>query len=239
MANRDYTYSQVKNAAAGSGIYYQKENSPQYSSGVETMQSRLQSCGYTIAVDGLFGSGTDTVVRAFQKECSLSVDGKAGKGTLTQLDLVYNSKYFKDYGKPITSSSWGRAYILTGACDDIDMLSRSIWVEDRGNLDAQIAVAKVIHNRSNTTSSSFIASASANPNASKWARVIGCSGQYACAADSDAYAPIRGDASKSDGISAAWKGAVDISTKLVNGTSYTVPKGYSLTMTNGIRRFAR
>jgi DNA-binding LytR/AlgR family response regulator/peptidoglycan hydrolase-like protein with peptidoglycan-binding domain len=202
MANKDYTYSQVKNAASGSGIYYQKETSPQYSSGVETLQSRLPSCGYDIAVDGLFGSGTDTVVKAFQTECGLSVDGKAGKGTLTQLDLVYDSKYFKDYGKPITSSSWGRSHILSGACDDIDMLSRSIWVEDRGNLDAQIAVAKVIQNRSNSTSSSFIASASSNPNASKWARVIAYSGQYACAASSDAYAPKRGDASKSDGVCA-------------------------------------
>ena len=224
MANKDYTYAQV---LAGTG-YYQVETTPQYSVGVLTMQSRLQYCGYAITVDGLFGGGTKSIVESFQTECNLLVDGQAGKNTLTQLDKVYNSNYFKTYGKLITSSSWGRTYILQGNCNDIDMLARCIWVEERGIKDAQSAVAQVIKNRSGSTDSSYIASAVSYPNASKWARVIGCSGQYDSAASSQAYAPKRGDPNKADGIDDYWKNAVDLAAKMRNGTAFTVPNGYSV-----------
>ncbi len=36
--------------------------------------------------NGKFGNGTDTAVKSFQSSKSLSVDGKAGKATLTALD---------------------------------------------------------------------------------------------------------------------------------------------------------
>jgi len=68
MANKDYTYDQVKNNVA----VYVKEASPQFSAGVQTMQQRLKQCGYDIIVDGLYGSGTETVVKSFQTECLLT-----------------------------------------------------------------------------------------------------------------------------------------------------------------------
>jgi peptidoglycan hydrolase-like protein with peptidoglycan-binding domain len=229
MANSSYTYAQVK---AGTG-YYQYESSPTYSAGVKTMQTRLEAIGYSITANGYFESSTKTAVTNFQKECTgLSEDGCAGTGTLTQLDKVYTSSYFTTYGKLISTSSWSRAKILAGNFGDIDLIARCIWVEERAVTNAQYAVAQVIKNRANSGDTSLCASSSTYPNASKWARTLGCSGQYAAATDTNACTPVRGDTSQSDGISTYWKKATDIAKNLSNGTSFTVPKGYVVTGTS-------
>lgn len=48
---------------------------------VRLLQQRLRERGWTISVDGDFGTGTDKVVKAFQKEKGLVVDGLVGKKT--------------------------------------------------------------------------------------------------------------------------------------------------------------
>lgn len=48
---------------------------------VRQVQQRLRDRGWTITVDGVFGSGTDQVVRAFQREKGLVVDGVVGPAT--------------------------------------------------------------------------------------------------------------------------------------------------------------
>ena len=177
MSNASYTYAQVK---SGTGSF--KYESPiVYSSGVLTLQQRLNAIGYDLTEDGKFGSGTKTAVTNFQEECNLSADGVAGKNTLTQLDKIYQSSYFTNYGKPISTSEWGRSNILAGNIEDIDLLARIIWGEERSITDAQIAVAKVIKNRS--TTSGYYASSTSYPNASIWARVVGKASQYATAAE--------------------------------------------------------
>lgn len=45
---------------------------------VETMQNLLADVGYDIVVDGRFGKDTDAVLRQFQKDYKLTVDGIAG-----------------------------------------------------------------------------------------------------------------------------------------------------------------
>lgn len=81
--NSRYTYAQV---LAGTG-YYMKDDQLRYSAGVKTMQGKLNTAGYNCGTpDGKFGSGTDTAVRNFQKAKNLTVDGKAGKGTLAALE---------------------------------------------------------------------------------------------------------------------------------------------------------
>lgn len=81
--NSRYTYEQV---LAGAG-YYMQDSRLRLSTGVKTMQEKLNHAGYHCGTpDGKFGSGTDRAVRHFQKAKNLSVDGKAGKGTLAALE---------------------------------------------------------------------------------------------------------------------------------------------------------
>ncbi len=83
--NSRYTYTQV---LSGTG-YYMADDKLRYSAGVKTMQGKLNTAGYNCGTpDGKFGSGTDTAVRKFQRAKGLTVDGKAGKATLTALDAA-------------------------------------------------------------------------------------------------------------------------------------------------------
>ena len=235
MANSSYTYTQVLN---GTGKF-QMETNGAYSGGVKILQQRLNSSGYDISADGYFGSGTEKAVKAFQTECSLvPVDGIAGKGTLTKLEQLRVSKYFNTYGYPLTSTDWGRDNILNGNFDDIDLLARVIYAENTSDQDDQKGVAIVIRNRKNAgESGGYMEKSSAFPDASVWARVVakhtGSAGvQYGTtnASCKNAYAPQRGytgDDDNSDGVADAWANAVDLATKLKNGTTITV-RGYKV-----------
>ncbi|MDW2796051.1 peptidoglycan-binding domain-containing protein [Clostridium boliviensis] len=64
-----------------------KDDKLRYSAGVKTMQGKLNAAGHSCGTpDGKFGNNTDTAVRGFQRSRSLTIDGKAGKSTLTALD---------------------------------------------------------------------------------------------------------------------------------------------------------
>ena len=52
---------------------------------VTQLQQMLSQLGYSVAVDGVFGPGTETAVKNFQAANSLKVDGIAGSATLTLL----------------------------------------------------------------------------------------------------------------------------------------------------------
>lgn len=52
---------------------------------VKTIQQRLRDLGYTLGVDGDFGSGTAKAVAAFQKKNNLGSDGVVGSGTWAAL----------------------------------------------------------------------------------------------------------------------------------------------------------
>ena len=52
---------------------------------VTAMQAALQSLGYTVMVDGKYGTDTESVVRSFQRQHGLTADGVAGDKTLTLL----------------------------------------------------------------------------------------------------------------------------------------------------------
>lgn len=81
--NSRHTYAQV---LTGTG-YYMKDDQLRYSDGVKTMQGKLNTARYNCGTpDGKFGAGTDTAVRNFQSAKRLTVDGKAGKSTLTALE---------------------------------------------------------------------------------------------------------------------------------------------------------
>lgn len=52
---------------------------------VKWLQNRLKELGYKITVDGSFWKDTDKVVRQFQKDNGLDVDGKVGANTVKEL----------------------------------------------------------------------------------------------------------------------------------------------------------
>jgi peptidoglycan hydrolase-like protein with peptidoglycan-binding domain len=53
---------------------------------VKTLQTKLSKLGYKVGtIDGIFGTNTETAVKAFQKAKNLTVDGIAGPMTLNAL----------------------------------------------------------------------------------------------------------------------------------------------------------
>lgn len=59
---------------------------------VKTLQADLNKLGYGLAVDGIFGAGTEKAVRDFQDVKRISVDGIAGKNTLAELKTALTMK---------------------------------------------------------------------------------------------------------------------------------------------------
>ena len=53
---------------------------------VEALQTALVNAGYRVGVDGDFGPRTDMVVRQFQQQHGLTVDGQVGPVTAAELD---------------------------------------------------------------------------------------------------------------------------------------------------------
>ncbi len=99
---------------------------------VRRIQSKLKELGYyTGAVDGIFGSKTQSAVKAFQRNCGLSVDGIAGPKTLLYLGLG---------GASSSSGSY--------SSNDVYLLAKLIAAEARGeSYTGQVAVGAVVLNR--------------------------------------------------------------------------------------------
>jgi len=55
---------------------------------VETLQYLLRARGHNLAVDGIFGPGTDAAVRSFQTAEGLAVDGVVGPVTWSALIIT-------------------------------------------------------------------------------------------------------------------------------------------------------
>ena len=102
---------------------------------VTQIQTKLKSWGYyTGSVDGIYGSGTERAVRAFQQKNGLTVDGKAGDQTLAAMGLSAGSG--NSGGSGGASSS------------QVDLLARLISAEARGEpYSGQVAVGAVVLNR--------------------------------------------------------------------------------------------
>ena len=103
---------------------------------VTQIQTKLKSWGYyTGSVDGVYGSGTERAVRAFQQKNGLTVDGKAGDQTLAAMGL--------------SAVSGGNSGNSGGSSSSqVDLLARLISAEARGEpYSGQVAVGAVVLNR--------------------------------------------------------------------------------------------
>lgn len=105
---------------------------------VTQIQTKLKSWGYyTGTVDGIYGSGTERAVRAFQQKNGLTVDGKAGDQTLAGMGLSAGG------GNSSNSGGSGGA-----SSSQVDLLARLISAEARGEpYSGQVAVGAVVLNR--------------------------------------------------------------------------------------------
>ena len=102
---------------------------------VVEIQTRLKNWGYYDGtVDGIFGSGTESAVKYFQRTNGLSADGQVGDLTLAALGIT-----------PTGSSGGGSS---GGGSGDVDLLARLISAEARGEpYEGQVAVGAVVLNR--------------------------------------------------------------------------------------------
>ena len=74
---------------------------------VKQVQTRLKNWGYySGAIDGIFGSGTENAVKAFQRKNGLTADGIIGKKTAAALGINI------DGGSSQNSSNSGNLYLL-------------------------------------------------------------------------------------------------------------------------------
>ena len=99
---------------------------------VRKIQEKLKRWGYySGSVDGIYGSGTESAVKKFQKANGLKADGIAGKATLNAMGISSSS-----------SSSGGNN------SNDLNLLSRVVYSEARGEpYVGQVAVAAIVLNR--------------------------------------------------------------------------------------------
>lgn len=104
-------------------------------SDVRTLQTKLKRWGYyTGSVDGIYGSQTVNAVKYFQRVNGLSVDGVAGKNTLSAMGMSLSGSG--------SSSSTGYS------SSDEYLLARVIYAEARGEpYTGQVAVGAVVLNR--------------------------------------------------------------------------------------------
>lgn len=99
---------------------------------VRKIQTKLKELGYySGTVDGIYGTATQSAVKAFQKNCGITQDGIAGTQTLLYLGLGSSS------------SSSGRY-----SSSDVYLLAKLIEAEARGeSYIGQVAVGAVVLNR--------------------------------------------------------------------------------------------
>ncbi|MFB0919869.1 MAG: spore cortex-lytic enzyme [Oscillospiraceae bacterium] len=97
---------------------------------VTQIQKVLKNQGfYGGKVDGVFGKGTETALKGFQKEYGLPVDGKAGPKTLQAMGISQSTTQASGSG-------------------DLALLARVISGEARGEpYSGQVAVGAVVLNR--------------------------------------------------------------------------------------------
>ena len=100
---------------------------------VKQVQTKLKSWGYySGAIDGIYGSGTENAVKAFQRKNGLTADGIVGKKTAAALGINI------DGGSSQAASNSGNLYLL----------ARLVHGEARGEpYRGKVAVAAVVLNR--------------------------------------------------------------------------------------------
>lgn len=103
---------------------------------IRAVQTRLKELGYyKKSVDGVWGSGSTSALKNFQRDYGLTVDGVVGARTERALGITLSG-----------GSSSGESSGVSQS--DLDLLARCVYGEARGEpYVGQVAVAAVVLNR--------------------------------------------------------------------------------------------
>lgn len=103
---------------------------------IKAVQTRLKQLGYyKKSVDGVWGSGSASALKSFQKDYGLTADGVVGARTERALGITLSGG----------SSGGGTSGVSQS---DLDLLARCVYGEARGEpYVGQVAVAAVVLNR--------------------------------------------------------------------------------------------
>lgn len=144
---------------------------------VRKLQERLKELGYyTGSVDGKFGSGTLTAVRAFQEAMKLVVDGKAGSAT--QRALYGTNAKPEDTSKTLELGSEGSSVTkLQRALYELGYYQariNGIYNQDTANAvrEFQIINKLTVDGKAGTSTQNVLYSSSAKPAAAETSKFI-------------------------------------------------------------------
>ena len=205
-ATQDKLYSTTAVAksisASGTTTSYSLLKNGSYGTEVRKLQVRLAELGYySGGADGVYGTSTESAVKAFQRNNNLTADGQAGSATQTRL----YSASAKSASNPVTTPDPNQTRTLTVGMEGNDVYAAQERLIELGYLDGvadgvfgtetQAAVV-AFQNRNNLTADGHIgpatlkklngsakaaAGASATPTPSSTASLVltvGSSGEY-------------------------------------------------------------
>lgn len=122
----DYTYPTYNISISTTG-------GSTYRSMVRWIQCSLCVCGYTTAIDGVFGSNTSAAVKSFQRDHGLSADGIVGTLTRNELSKAVSTAVRYDYYYETLQTTTNYTYYYYKVDSDW-----SEWQEDAIAGDTQI-----------------------------------------------------------------------------------------------------
>ena len=93
---------------------------------VQTIQQALLDNGYELVVDGNFGGNTERIVKLYQQQKGLQIDGKVGRVTFMHLTGVELDKY-------LGYESAGNSTNESGQLEVVDYGSKRVWLLDNGH----------------------------------------------------------------------------------------------------------
>lgn len=97
----NYQWDCVLRYAGAKNSFFTELKKGMRSDAVKQLQEKLFKLGYAIDRDGYFGPKTDEVVRKFQKENKLAVDGIVGVKTMDKINYLITSKDIEDTEKSL------------------------------------------------------------------------------------------------------------------------------------------
>lgn len=220
MANKDYTYDNIRDGVVSG--YFQQESGQDPSPSVRRLQTKLNRYGLDCGTpDGYFGSNTRNAVIAFQQRMALHVDGLAGKDTLKKLDALVSDTQDELYGRELTHAELIASY---SSMNTIEALARTIYGEDSVYTDGQSAVAREIYNRKNATSIEFGDKCPPNQTNRTWKDVVfDTPKQYTVMSGPSSE---TGNSRGPNQYSTSWAHCISLAKQLVNGTCPESDLGY-------------